>query len=71
MKKFWIMLITALLCVQFTAMGPPKPPQPPKAAGKADTLPPKQGKWKAAPIPGWYIHYDEAVKAARKNKKMA
>jgi thioredoxin-related protein len=75
MKKFWMLLITALLCVQFTAMGQPKAPHPPKNAekklGKSDTLPPKQGKWKAAPIPGWYIHYDEAVKAAKKaNKKI-
>ena len=75
MKKIWIMLIATMLCVQFTAMGQPKPPKPPKdavkTAGKEDTLPPKQGKWKAAPIPGWYIHYDEAVKAAKKaNKKI-
>ena len=75
MKKFWMMLITALLCVQFTAMGQPKPPQPPKPVAKptakGDTLPPKQAKWKSSPIPGWYIHYDEAVKAAKKaNKKI-
>ena len=75
MKKIWMMLITATLCVQFMAMGQPKPPQPPKVTvknlGKPETLPPKQGKWKAAPIPGWYIHYDEAVKAAKKaNKKI-
>ena len=75
MKKIWMMLITATLCVQFTAMGQQKPPQPPKVTvknlGKPETLPPKQGKWKAAPIPGWYIHYDEAVKAAKKaNKKI-
>ena len=75
MKKIWMLLITALLCVQFTAMGQPKPPQPPKAAAKSATkgeaLPPKQAKWRTAPIPGWYIHYDEAVKAAKKaNKKI-
>ena len=91
MKKFWMMLIAALLCVQFTAMGqhnllqqhkpagrsavktaanPAADPAPIPAA-KNDTLPSKQGKWKAAPIPGWYIHYDEAVKAAKKaNKKI-
>ncbi|MCR5382904.1 MAG: thioredoxin family protein [Lentisphaeria bacterium] len=75
MKKIWMLLITALLSVQFTAMGQPKPPQPPKAATKSadkgDTLPPKQAKWRTAPIQGWYIHYDEAVKAAKKaNKKI-
>ncbi|MBR4369681.1 MAG: thioredoxin family protein, partial [Victivallales bacterium] len=32
-------------------------------------LPPKQAKWKSAPIPGWYIHYDEAVRAAKKSGK--
>ena len=75
MKKIWMLLITALLCVQFTAMGQPKPPQPPKTAAKSATkgeaLPPKQAKWRTAPIPGWYIHYDEAIKAAKKaNKKI-
>ena len=32
MQKIWMMLIVALLCVPFTAMGQPKPQQPPKAA---------------------------------------
>ena len=73
MKKIWMLLITALLCFQFTAMGQPKPPQPPKSAAKSadkgDALPQKQAKWRTAPIPGWYIHYDEAVKAAKKGNK--
>ena len=73
MKKIWMLLITALLCVQFTAMGQPKPPQPPKPAAKTaekpGMLPPKQAKWRSAPIPGWHIHYDEAVKAAKKGNK--
>ncbi|MBR6059387.1 MAG: thioredoxin family protein [Lentisphaeria bacterium] len=48
------------------------PAQPPAAPLPPDgQLPPKQGKWKAAPISGWYIHYDEAVRAAKKaNKKI-
>ena len=71
MKKITLMLITALLCTQFTAMAQPKPA--PKAIKDAPQesgiLPPKQAKWKSAPIPGWYIHYDEAVKAAKKTNK--
>jgi len=69
MKKIQMMLIAALLCVQFTVMAQPKPTKPPKPTDKADTLPPKQPKWKSAPMPGWYIHYDEAVKAAQKAHK--
>ena len=69
MKKIRMMLVAALLCIQFTAMAQPKPPKPPKTDAQNETLPPKQGKWKAAPIHGWYIHYDEAVKAAKKAGK--
>ncbi len=50
-----------------------KPDQPPAQENTrgSDKLPPKQAKWKSAPIPGWYIHYDEAVRAAKKaNKKI-
>ena len=73
MKKISLMLIAALLCVHFTAMAQPKPA--PKATKdiphESGKLPPKQAKWKSAPIQGWYIHYDEAVKAAKKaNKKI-
>ena len=65
------MLIAALLCIHFTALAQPKPEQKatkdaPQESGK---LPPKQAKWKSAPIPGWYIHYDEAVKAAKKGNR--
>lgn len=71
MKKIWLMLITALLCVHFTALAQPKPPKPPKKDAPNEQLPPKQAKWKSAPLQGWYIHYDEAVKAAKKaNKKI-
>ena len=73
MKKISLMLIAALLCVHFTAMAQPKPA--PKATKdiplEGGKLPPKQAKWKSAPLQGWYIHYDEAVKAAKKaNKKI-
>ena len=49
----------------------PAPPAPPVQAPLPPDgpLPPKQGKWKAAPIAGWYIHYDEAVRAAKKSGK--
>ncbi len=71
MKKITLMLIAALLCIQFTAMAQPKPA--PKAAKDAPQesgkLPPKQAKWRSAPIQGWYIHYDEAVKTAKKTNK--
>ena len=71
MKKFWMILIAVLLSADFTALAQPKPPQPPQHVAQPNTLPPNQGKWKASPIPGWYIHYDEAVKAAKKaNKKI-
>ena len=69
MKKFWMILIAVLLSADFTALAQPKPPQPPQHVAQPNTLPPKQGKWKAAPIPGWYIHYDEAVRAAKKAHK--
>ena len=71
MKKISLMLIVALLCIHFTAVAQPKPaPKSTKdATQESGKLPPKQAKWKSAPIQGWYIHYDEAVKAAKKGNK--
>ena len=77
MKKIQALLITAILVCAFLATAQPQAAAQPKTAAEPKETPnaqklqrpAKQSKWKASPIPGWLIHYDEAIRAAKKANK--